>query len=175
MDIIVQLARKINKCRVDQPDKLLVLIGKLQTHKDINQGAMESDLIFYGLAFGLEKIADHRIFHLQSDETLSILSDEIEEIKKREGLDEDEFYARGDPDSPEDYQALNIEFQYRIDEIRAEVMQEFEEDEMADLFIDKNKEFIRKFHNGWRILEKDNSEMLKEIDEHEKEELDEFL
>jgi hypothetical protein len=97
MDIIAQLIRKIKKCRVDQPDKLLVLIGKLQTHKDINQGAVESDLIFYGLALGLEKVADHRVFNLQSDETLNVLSDQIEEIKKREGLDEDEFYVRGDP------------------------------------------------------------------------------
>ena len=175
MDIIAQLVRKIKKCRVDQPDKLLVLIGKLQTHKDINQGEVESDLIFYGLALGLEKIADHRIFNLHSDETLNVLSDQIKEIEIREGLDEGEFYPRGDPDSPEDYQALNIEFQYRIDEIRAEVMQEFEDDEMADLFIDKNKEYIHRFHSGWRILEKDNPEELKEIDEHEKEELDEFL
>ena len=175
MDVIVQLVRKIKKCRVNQPDKLLVLIGKLQTHKDINQGANESGLIFYGLALALEKIADHRIFNLHSDETLNVLSDQIEEIKKREGLDEDEIYVRGDPDSPEDYQALNIEFQYRIDEIRAEVMQEFEEEEMADLFIDKNKEYICRFHSGWRILEKDNQEALKEIDEHEKEELSGFL
>jgi hypothetical protein len=54
-------------------------------------------------------------------------------------------------------------------------MQEFEEEEMADLFIDKNKEYICRFHSGWRILEKDNQEALKEIDEHEKEELSEFL
>ena len=92
---------------------------------------MESGLIFYGLTLGLEKIADYRFFNLDNDETLNVISDKVEEIKKREGLDEDEFYARGDPDSPEDYQALNIEFQFRIDEIRAEVMQEFEEDEMA--------------------------------------------
>jgi len=39
MNIIAQLVRKMKKCRVDQPEKLLVLIGKLQTHKDINQGA----------------------------------------------------------------------------------------------------------------------------------------
>ena len=175
MDIIAQLIRKIKKCRVDNPDQHLVMIGKLKAHKDINQGAVESGLIFYGLALGLEKIADHRIFNLHSDETLNVLCDQIEEIKKREGLDEDEFYARGDPDSPEDYQALNIEFQYRIDEIRGEVMQEFEEEEMADLFIDNNKEYIRRFHSGWRLLEKDNPEALKEIDEHEKEELSDFL
>jgi hypothetical protein len=175
MDIIVQLVRKVKKCRLDQPDKLLVLIGKLQTHKDINQSAVESGLIFYGLALALEKIADHRIFNLHNDETLNVLSDKIEVIKEREGLDEDEFYARGDPDSPEDYQALNIEFQFRTDEIRAEVMQEFEEEEMADLFIDKSKEYIRRFHSGWRILEKDNPKVLKEIDEHEKEELSDFL
>ena len=54
-------------------------------------------------------------------------------------------------------------------------MQEFEEDEMADLFINKNNEYIRRFHSGWRILEKDNPEALKEIDEYEKEELSEFL
>ena len=77
MDVIVQLVRKIKKCRVNQPDKLLVLIGKLQTHKDINQGANESGLIFYGLVLALEKIADHRIFNLHSEETLNLLSDQI--------------------------------------------------------------------------------------------------
>ena len=175
MDIIAQLIRKIKRCRVDNPDQLLVMIGKLKAHKDINQGVVASGLIFYGLALGLEKIADYRVFNLDNDEILNVISDKIEEIKKREGLDEDEFYVRGDPDSPEDYQALNIEFQFRIDEIRAEVMQEFEEDEMADLFINKNNEYIRRFHSGWRILEKDNPEALKEIDEYEKEELSEFL
>ena len=175
MDIIAQLARKIKKCRVSQPDQMLTLIIKLQTHKDINQGNDESDLIFFGLALGLEKISDHRIYNLHSDETLNVLSDEIKEIEIREGLDEDEFYPRGDPDSPEDYQALNIEFQHRIDEIRAEVMEEFEENEMAELFMENRKEFIRKYHSGWRILEKDNPEALEEIDEHEKEDLSEFI
>ena len=30
------------------------------------------------------------------------------------------------------------------------------------------KEFILHYYNGWRVLEKDNTEAIKGIDEHEK-------
>ena len=175
MDIIAQLVRKIKKCRIDNPDQLLVLIGKLQTHKDINQETKASDLIFFGLALGLEKVSDYRTSYLSNDSLLNELGDKIENVVKREGLGENGFYKIGDPSAPEDYNALNIEYDHRLNELTAEVMKEFGENEMTDLFLDNTKEYFRRLHSGWRILEKDNPEVLKEIDEHEKEELDEFL
>jgi hypothetical protein len=36
------------------------------------------------------------------------------------------------------------------------------------------KEFIHRYHNGWRVLEKNNSETLKEIDKQENHDLKEF-
>ena len=152
-----------------------MLIGKLKVCREIYNDTVEPDLFFHGLAVGLEKVSDYRIYHLHSDKRLNELNDKIDKIKTREGLDTDDIYELGDPDSPEDYQALNIEFQHRIDEISAEVMNEFEEDEMADLFFNNTKEYSRRYHSGWRILEKDNPEALKEIDESEKDEMEGFL
>jgi hypothetical protein len=175
MDNIHKLIREITEYRLDTLDKLCVLFGKLQAYREINQETIEPDLIFYGLAVGLEKITDYRIFELQDDDRLNELSNRIEEIKKREGLDTLEIFEPGDPDSPEDYQALNIEFTHRINEIAVEIMKEFDEKEMADLFTANFKEYIRRYHKGWRILEKDNQEMLQEIDESEQEELEDWL
>lgn len=175
MDKVHQLVRDIRKCRVDTPDKLCVLIGKLKTYREVYQDTIEPDLFFHGMAVGLEKVSDYRIYHLHSDKRLNELDNKIEEIKTREGLGTEDIYERGDPDSPEDYQALNIELQHRIDEISAAVMKEFEEEEMADLFFNKTKEYTRRYHSGWRILEKDNPGALKEIDESEKDEQAGFL
>ena len=118
------------------------------------------DLIFYGIAFGLEKISDYRIYKLQSDERLNKLNDQISAIKELEDLDDLESFELGDPNTPEDYQALNIEFEYRLDEMRVDIMKEFSEVEMADLF-----------WNSRKVLEKDNPEMLKEIEEQKAEDL----
>ena len=98
----------------------------------------------------------------------------IKEIQEREGLDDDEFFDRGDPDSPEDYQALNIEFEHRIDEIRIDILSEFGEDELAELFLNNRMQYIKRYYAGWRVLEKDDPDILKEIDEDERLEMGEL-
>jgi hypothetical protein len=102
------------------------------------------------------------------------LNIKIKEIQEREGLDDDEFFDRGDPDSPEDYQALNIEFEQRIDEIRIDILSEFGEDELAELFLNNRMLYIKRCYAGWKVLEKDDPIKLKDIDQNEKEELDEL-
>jgi hypothetical protein len=81
-------------------------------------------------------------------------------LESLKGLDDLESFELGDPNTPEDYQALNIEFEYRLDEMRVDIMKEFSEVEMADLF-----------WNSRKVLEKDNPEMLKEIEEQKAEDL----
>ena len=91
-----------------------------------------------------------------------------------QGLDDDEYFVRSDPDSPEDYQALIVEFEHRIDEIRIDILSEFDEDELAELFLNNRMQYIKRYYNGWRVLEKDDPIKLKDIDQNEKEELEEL-
>jgi hypothetical protein len=102
------------------------------------------------------------------------LNIKIKEIQEREGLDDDKFFDRGDPDSPEDYQALNIELEQRIDEIRIDILSEFSDDEFAKLFLNNRMQYIKRYYAGWRVLEKDDPDILKEIDEDERLEMGEL-
>jgi hypothetical protein len=92
-------------------------------------------------------------------------------LESLKDLDDLESFELGDPNTPEDYQALNIEFEYRLDEMRVDIMKEFSEVEMADLFWNNRKEYYGKYYSGWKVLEKDNPEMLKEIEEQKAEDL----
>ena len=174
MDVITELVREIKKCKVTELEKVSSLFRELQVFRDTSDDSIDSDLIFFGLANGLEKISDYRIFELHNDVRLNELNTKIKEIQEREGLEDDEFFVRGDPDTPEDYQALNIEFEHRIDEIRIDILSEFGEDELAELFLNNRMEYVKRYYNGWRVLEKDNPDILKEIDEDERLEMGEL-
>ena len=169
-----QVIREIKTCNIKEPEKVSYLLGKLQVYRDTSNNSIDPDLILFGLATGLEKISDYRIFELRNDVRLNELNTKIKEIQEREGMDDDEHFVRGDPDSPEDYQALNIEFEHRIDEIRIDIMNEYDEEELAELFLNSRMKYIKRYYNGWRVLEKDDPDMLKEIDQSEEEELDEL-
>ena len=174
MDVITELVREIKKCKVTELEKVSSLFRELQVFRDTSDDSIDPDLIFFGLANGLEKISDYRIFELHNDVRLNELNTKIKEIQEREGLEDDEFFVRGDPDTPEDYQALNIEFEHRIDEIRIDILSEFGEDELAELFLNNRMEYVKRYYNGWRVLEKDNPDILKEIDEDERLEMGEL-
>ena len=172
MDEIQRLTRKIKKCTLYHYSRVSHLIGKLQNQREICTEKIELDLIFYGVARGLEIVSDYRILKLQNDDRLNELSNKIEKIKEREGLQDDEYFEPGNPDTPEDFQAFNIEFDHRVDEIKADIMREFGENEISGLFMNNRKEYIHRYYSGWRILERDNPGILKEIDEEELEDLE---
>ena len=174
MDVVTELVREIKKCKITELEKVSNLIRELQVFRDTSDDSIDPDLIFFGLSVGLEKISDYRIFELHNDVRLNELNTKIKEVQKREGLEDDEFFVRGDPDTPEDYQALNIEFEHRIDEIRIDILSEFDEDEIAELFLNSRMEYVKRYYDGWRVLEKYNPNMLKEIDENERLEMDEL-
>ncbi len=161
-----QLINEIQSCKIYQTDRASDLIRKLQGQRDTNPA--KADLVLYGFALGIYKISDYEIYELRIDYRLKELNEKIKEVEIREGLEKGEVFIPGDPDTPEDYEELNIEFNHRIDEINADIMREFGEDEMAELFMNDRKKFIHRYHNGWRVLEKDNPIVLKEIDEHRK-------
>lgn len=174
MDVVAELVREIKKCKIKELEKVSNLIRELQVFRDTSDDSIDPDLIFFGLATGLKKVSDYRIFELRNDVRLNELNTKIKEIQEREGLDDDEYFVRRDPDSPEDYQALIIEFEHRIDEVRIDILSEFGEDELAELFLNSRMQYIKRYYNGWRVLEKDDPDMLKEIDQSEEEELDEL-
>ena len=148
MDAVTELVREIKKCKITELENLSHLIRELQVFRDTSDHSIDPDLIFFGLATGLEKISDHRIFELHNDVRLNELNIKIKEIQEREGLEDDEFFVRGDPDSPEDYQALNIEFEHRIDEIRIDILIKFGEDELAELFLNNRMQYIKRYYDG---------------------------
>ena len=174
MDVVAELVREIKKCKIKALEKVSILIWKLQVYGDVFNDSIDPDLIFFGIAIGLEKISDYRVYELRDDDCLNELKAKIKNIYKREGMDENDPFAKGDPNTPEDYQSLNIEFEFRIDQIRVGIMQEFGEDELAELFLNNRLQYIKRYYNGWRVLDKDDPDKLKDIDKNEKEELDEL-
>jgi len=174
MQEITKVVREINKTNKGNPQKISLMIGRLQSLRDTSPESINPDLFLFGIAVGLEKISDYRIYDLHNDDRLNELNEKIKKIYEREGMEDDEFFVRGDPDTPEDYQALNIEFQFRIDEIRVGIMKEFGEVELGELFENNRDKYIQRFYNGWRVLEKDDPDKLQEIDDSEKLEMDEL-
>jgi len=174
MDVVAELVREIKKCKITELEKVSTLIRELQVFRDTSDDSIDPDLIFFGLSTGLENISDYRIFELRNDIRLNELSTKIKKVQEREGLDDDEYFVRRDPDSPEDYQALIVEFEHRIDEIMIDILSEFDEDELAELFLNNRMQYIKRYYNGWRVLEKDDPIKLKDIDQNEKEELEEL-
>ncbi len=167
MNTLIKLIREIRKCKPRKPDKVSQLIGKLQVYRDTSPEPIDPDLIFFGLATGLEKFSDCKTYDDHYDDRLNELSEKIEGVLEREGLGVDGYFKPGDPDSPEDYQSLNIEFDHRLDEILRDIIYEFGEKELGDLFWNDRKEYVKRYYNGWRIVEKDNPKLLEEINGYE--------
>ena len=62
-----------------------------------------------------------------------------------------------------------------IDKIRIDILSKFGEDELAELFLNKRMQYIKRYYDGQRVLEKDNPDILKEIDEDERLEMGELV
>jgi hypothetical protein len=45
---------------------------------------------------------------------------------------------------------------------------------LPELFLNNRMLYIKRYYNGWRFLDKDDPDKLKDIDKNEKEELDEL-
>lgn len=80
----------------------------------------------------LEGVWDDRSFAGAYTEHLRAVQEAMEAIERREGLQRGHYWARGD--EPEDYRALNDEYERIHDARLVEVMREFGESELADLF-----------------------------------------
>ena len=61
-----------------------------------------------------------------------------------------------------------------IDKIRIDILSKFGEDALAELFLNKRMQYIKRYYDGQRVLEKDNPDILKEIYEDERLEMGEL-
>jgi len=80
MDVVAELVREIKKCKIKELEKVSTLIRELQVFRDTSDDSIDPDLIFFGLANGLEKISDYRIFELHNDVRLNEMNIKIKEI-----------------------------------------------------------------------------------------------
>ena len=163
MDDVLDIIQKIVKAKsfyTDRPDEL---VRELQSKR--GTPGLPTTPVFFGIAKGIEKIAEDRIYHGPGDPQLDEITRKIEAIEEREGLEEGEHFLPDNPDTPEDYQAQSIEFNARGSMIVAEIMTGYGENDMAEKYLNNPMGYKRLYYAGWRVVEKDNPEALKVIDE----------
>ncbi len=175
MEKIIQLIRNVQSCQGKEFEKLSELIRKLQRMRSFSMAPEYHNLIFYGIALALEKLSDHKVNEVRDDQQLQEINQKIVAIKNEVGLEEGKTFESGNPNSPEEYQALNAEYNYRIDEIKFEIMLDFAEEEIGRLFSNNRKSYLRKYYKGWKALEADNPKVLEEITKQELAVQKEFL
>ena len=163
MDEVFDIIHEIVKAKSFQGERLDSLVRQLQSKRG-TQG-LPITPFFFGIAKGIEKIAEDKIYSGKGDPILDEITKKIEAIEEREGLEEDEHFLPDNPDTPEDYQAQSIEFDARRSMIVAEVMIGYGESDMAEKYLNNPMGYKRLYYAGWRVVEKDNPVALKVIDE----------
>jgi hypothetical protein len=163
MDDVLDIIQEIVKAKSFQGERLDKLVRELQSKR--GTPGLPTTPLFFGIAKGIEKIAEDRIYHGQGDPQLDEITSKIEAIEEREGLEEGEHFLPDNPDTPEDYQAQSIEFDARRSMIVAEAMTGYGENDMAEKYLNNPMGYKRIYYAGWRVVEKDNPVALKVIDE----------
>ena len=163
MDDILNIIHEIVKAKSFQGERLDKLVRELQSKR--GTPGLPTTPFFFGIAKGIEKITEYRIYHGQGDPVLDEITRKIEAIEEREGLEEGEHFLPDNPDTPEDYQAQAIEFDARRSMIVAEVMTGYGENDMVEQYLNNPMGYKRLYYAGWRVVEKDNPVALKVIDE----------
>jgi len=116
-------------------------------------GAIDGEESCFFIVFGSEIIADRRIM---ADAELNRISAEIRKKEKKYGLKEDEYWPAGE--APDDVETLRAAFDKRRGHILADVLREFGEDEMVDLYLRNEKEFYRRLIRGSLRVHADDDE-----------------
>jgi len=84
------------------------------------------------------------------DRELDAIQKRIAAFNKAAGLTDDEYWPRGE--GPEEYEAMNVEFEQRMDDIIVEVMREHGEHDLVKLFQDDRDEFDRRIEEDRKRL-----------------------
>lgn len=110
---------------------------------------MDPKTRFYIVAGCAQAIAESVCFNVDTKKShpeLEKISEKMKKVRKKHGLADDEFWGRGE--GPEEYEALNAEYEAVSDNITADVFREYGEDEMAYLFINDREEYDRRYCEG---------------------------
>jgi len=166
MTEIYNLIKSLKSIPIAEYKNIEIYIMKLQVFKSFYLEG--KDLIFYGLDQCFKKVLDIQIYDLNFDAKLLQISKKIKDLEESYGLDEAEFFKSGDADTPEEFQALDMEYEYRKDELFFEIMIHYQEEEMANLYMTRRKSYMSKLYKGWKLFESDSPLNIKRIDGIEK-------
>lgn len=122
------------------------------------------------VAHRMEMVSDHRWREGAYSAELDPIIVAMNEIKRRHGLTENEYWLRAD--EPDDYSVLSDAYSKCLDDKLIKTMREFGEDELADLREREPQRYDALREEGRRsIFEKDNhlSALSTLIDEYERE------
>ena len=103
------------------------------------------DDAFYMIASCAERWAG---FRLDTDPELTRLRTAMDAIKQREGLEDGQGFPMDDRETPQDWTALRRQWDRRFDEIRAAILREYGEGDIADLLLTNRRAYTRRYNAG---------------------------
>jgi hypothetical protein len=138
-----ELARRLADLDADALDaQLLVTFREAR-----DTGTVPPDAGFFLVVHILLAMADEA---LPDDPKVRELGRELERMEQDYGLPEDKSWAPGE--APEEWEALNRQYEMACDEARVAFFRTYGEAEMAELFQHDRAGFIRRFESGRRFF-----------------------
>ncbi len=108
------------------------------------EGEYSEDEFFYFVATSVETLAEDKIDELFE----SKYSGPLEEIRVKEGLEENQYWKADDSSAPDEYRRLLDEFREAKREILSKSFQEFGENQTGTLIEEDYDEYRRRKENG---------------------------
>lgn len=134
-----ELASRLKELDPDALDaQLLVTFREAR-----DNGTVPPDAGFFLVVHILLAMADEA---LAEEPLVLALGLELEKMEQDYGLPEEEGWAPGD--APEEWEALNRQYEIACDQARAAFFRAYGEQEMAELFLHDRAGFLRRFENG---------------------------
>lgn len=138
-----ELARRLADLDADALDaQLLVTFREAR-----DNGTVPADAGFFLVAHILLAMADEE---LADDAKVKQLGHELEVMERDYGLPDESSWGPGE--APEEWEALNRQYEMACDEARAAFFRAYGEEEMAELFVHDRAAFIRRFESGRRFF-----------------------
>jgi hypothetical protein len=138
-----ELARRLADLDADALDaQLLVTFREAR-----DSGTVPPDAGFFLVAHILLAMADEE---LPDDAKVRQLGHELEVMERDYGLPDEKSWAPGE--APEEWEALNRQYEMACDEARVGFFRAYGEEEMAELFLHDRAAFIRRFESGRRFF-----------------------
>jgi hypothetical protein len=134
-----ELASRLTELEEDALDaQLLVTFREAR-----DNGTVPPDAGFFLVAHILLAMADEAI---AEDPLVIELGRELEKMERDYGLEEEQSWAPGE--APEEWEALNRQYDIACDQARVAFFRAYGEQQMAELFLHDRAGFLRRFENG---------------------------